>query len=319
MLAIPLSLALSVIVLRLLGGTINTMTLGGMAIAIGALVDDAIIVVENVHRRLRDDRGHPPDRRRPPLALIRDAAREIRDPILNATLIISIVFVPLFFLSGVEGRMLRPLGLAYIVSILASLLVAVTVTPALCHMLLPGDRALARTREPWLLRGIERIYGRVLDWTLRRSGAVLGGRDGPAWRYAGPGPGARREFLPEFQEGTLTLSVVSLRAPRWPSPMRSARGWSANCWRIQPSSPRRGAPGGPISTSTRRAPTPPRSTRDSDLSGHKLAEVMAALRADLAGSPGPMSPWASRSGTASTTCSRGRGPPSRSTCSARTS
>ncbi|WP_420634920.1 efflux RND transporter permease subunit [Candidatus Palauibacter sp.] len=285
-LAIPLSLALSVIVLRLLGGTINTMTLGGMAIAIGALVDDAIIVVENVHRRLRDDRGHPPDRRRPPLALIRDAAREIRDPILNATLIISIVFVPLFFLSGVEGRMLRPLGLAYIVSILASLLVAVTVTPALCHMLLPGDRALARAREPWLLRGIERIYGRVLDWTLRRSGAVLAGATVLLAGTLALVPALGREFLPEFQEGTLTLSVVSLpgtslaesdaigaRVERQLLAHPAVVATSRRTGRADLDEHAQGANASEIDARL-------------DLSGHKLAEVMAALRADLAGLPG---------------------------------
>lgn len=173
-LAIPLSLGVAVIVLRALGGTINTMTLGGMAIAIGALVDDAIIFVENAHRRLRENLGRPEQFRRPSLSVIRNAAREIRDPILNATVIITIVFVPLFFLSGVEGRMLRPLGLAYIVSILASLLVAVTVTPVLCHGLLTRGRAAARlSRKSWLLRSLEQLYRGILEWTLRRTGVVI--------------------------------------------------------------------------------------------------------------------------------------------------
>ena len=285
-LAIPLSLALAVIVLRLLGGTINTMTLGGMAIAIGALVDDAIIVVENVYRRLREDRRRPPERRRQTLSLIRDAAREIRNPIVSATLIISIVFVPLFFLSGVEGRMLRPLGLAYIVSILSSLLVAVTVTPALCHMLLPGDRAIGRPRDPWLMRGLERAYGRVLDAALRRSGAVIGGA---ALLLAGTlalVPSLGRGFLPEFQEGTLTISVVSLPG----TSLVESDAIGARVERQLLAHP------AVVSTSRRtgraeldeHAQGPNASEVDArlDLSEHDLEEVMAALRDDLAGLPG---------------------------------
>ena len=209
-LAIPLSLAVAVLMLRALGGTINTMTLGGMAIAIGALVDDAIIFVENAYRRLRENLGRPETDRRPPLAVIYDAAREIRGPILNATLIISIVFVPLFFLSGVEGRMLRPLGFAYIVSILASLLVAVTVTPALCHLLLPNAPSIERERESWFLARLESWYRPTLDWVMRRSGVVLAGA---ALLFLGTLaviPRLGSGFLPEFQEGTLTISAVSL-------------------------------------------------------------------------------------------------------------
>ena len=208
--AIPLSLALAIIVMRALGGAVNTMTLGGMAIAIGALVDDAIIFVENVHRRLRDNRRQPPGERMGPLPIIRSAASEIRDPILNATLIITIVFVPLFFLSGVEGRMLKPLGEAYIVSILSSLFVAVTVTPALCYLLLPTDRSIRRKREPWLVRRLEFLYGWVLDWALRRSGTVL---LASALLLAGTlavVPTLGREFLPEFQEGSLTIAIISV-------------------------------------------------------------------------------------------------------------
>ena len=209
-LAIPLSLAIAIITLRALGGTINTMTLGGMAIAIGALVDDAIIFVENAHRRLRENRRRPERWRRSTAAVIRDAAREIRAPIVSATVIITIVFVPLFFLTGVEGRMLRPLGLAYVVSILASLLVAVTVTPALCHALLRRDRVAGRKREPWLLRGLERAYRGVLEWALRRSGVVLAGTVVLVAGTVALVPRLGRAFLPEFQEGSLTISVVSL-------------------------------------------------------------------------------------------------------------
>ncbi|WP_419937275.1 efflux RND transporter permease subunit [Candidatus Palauibacter sp.] len=285
-LAIPLSLALAVIVLRLLGGTINTMTLGGMAIAIGALVDDAIIVVENVHRRLREDRRRPPDRRRRPLSLVRDAAREIRTPILSATLIISIVFVPLFFLSGVEGRMLRPLGLAYIVSILSSLLVAVTVTPALCHMLMPRDRAISRPREPWLMRGLERAYGRVLDGALRRSGAVLGGAALLLLGTLALVPALGRGFLPEFQEGTLTISVVSLpgtslvesdaigaRVERQLLAHPAVVSTSRRTGRAELDEHAQGANASEVDARL-------------DLSEHGIEEVMAALRDDLAGLPG---------------------------------
>ena len=285
-LAIPLSLALAVITLRALGGTINTMTLGGMAIAIGALVDDAIIFVENAHRRLRENGSRPALGRRPTLAVIRDAAREIRAPILSATVIITIVFVPLFFLSGVEGRMLRPLGLAYIVSIAASLLVAVTVTPALCQVLLTRSRAIGRGGEPWLLRTLERAYRPMLEWALRRSGAVLGGT---ALLIAGTlalVPGLGRAFLPEFQEGSLTISVVSL--PGTSLPESDAIG----------SRVERQLLAHPAVASTARrtgraeldehAQGPNASEIDArlDLTEHRLADVMAEIRADLQGLPG---------------------------------
>ncbi len=284
-LAIPLSLALAVITLRALGGTINTMTLGGMAIAIGALVDDAIIFVENAHRRLRENLRRPEGWRRGTLVVIRDAAREIRDPILSATVIITIVFVPLYFLSGVEGRMLRPLGTAYIVSILASLLVAVTVTPALCHGLLAGDRAIGRGRKSWLLRGLEGAYRGVLEWALRRSGVVLAGT---ALLLAGTLallPGLGRAFLPEFQEGSLTISVVSLPG----TSLDESDAIGARVERQLLAHP------AVVSTSRRtgradldeHAQGSNASEIDAQLSlvGHELTEVMAVLRADLQGLP----------------------------------
>ncbi|MDE2981487.1 MAG: efflux RND transporter permease subunit [Gemmatimonadota bacterium] len=285
-LAIPLSLALALIVLRAMGGTINTMTLGGMAIAIGALVDDAIIFVENAHRRLRDNRLRPEHERRGSLAVIRKAAEEIRAPILSATVIITIVFVPLFFLSGVEGRMLRPLGLAYVVSILASLLVAVTVTPALCHALLTGDRALGRPTSPWLLRGLERAYALVLDRTMRRTGIVLGGTALLLAATLAVIPGLGRAFLPEFQEGSLTISVVSLPG----TSLVESDAIGARVERQLLAHP------AVVSTSRRtgraeldeHAQGPNASEIDArlDLSAHELADVMAALRADLQGLPG---------------------------------
>lgn len=209
-LAIPLSLAVAVIVMRLTGVTINTMTLGGMAIAIGALVDDAIIDVENTFRRLRENHHRPEAEQRPMLEVVFDAAREIRGPIVNATAIITVVFLPLFFLSGVEGRMLRPLGLAYIVSLVASLAVAVTVTPVLCSFLLPNAPIMAEERDSWVVRMLKGVYRPTLDVVLARPGAVavLAAAGVAVTLAAFPFMG--RGFLPEFQEGTLTVSAVTV-------------------------------------------------------------------------------------------------------------
>ena len=284
--AIPLSLSIAVLALWALGGTINTMTLGGMAIAIGALVDDAIIFVENVYRRLKENRRAPPGERRPALPVIYEAAREIRAPILNATLIISVVFVPLFFLSGVEGRMLRPLGFAYIVSILASLLVAVTVTPALCAYGLPGAPVLDREREGRLLETLEGWYRPTLDRVERHSGAVLVASAGllvltlSAFPFLGSG------FLPDFQEGTLTISAVTV-------PGTSLDETDAIGRRIE-----RRLLGHPaIPTTARRTGRAELSEHAQgvngseidahlDLSEHELDEVMADVRERLSGIPG---------------------------------
>ena len=153
LLAIPLSLVTAVLAMRAMGATINTMTLGGMAIALGALVDDAIIVVENIVRRLRERQHRPAAERHSPLATVFEATREIQGSIVFATLIIMLVFLPLFFLSGVEGRLLAPLGLAYVISLAASLLVAFTVTPVLSSLLLPRSRVVGREGETALARG----------------------------------------------------------------------------------------------------------------------------------------------------------------------
>ena len=285
-LAIPLSLAVAVIALRLLGGTINTMTLGGMAIAIGALVDDAIIFVENAYRRLRENAVRPEAEREPSLPVIYRAAREIRAPILNATLIITIVFVPLFFLSGVEGRMLRPLGLAYVVSILSSLLVAVTVTPALCHLLLPGASFVQREREPWLLDRLGRGYAATIDWVLARSRFVLAAAGALFLATLAVIPTLGSGFLPEFQEGTLTISVVTLpgtsldesdaigaRVERQllahPAVVSTAR----RTGRAELDEHAQGANASEIDARL-------------DLSEHDLEEVMAGVRADVADVPG---------------------------------
>lgn len=209
-LAIPLSLAVAILVMKGLGVTINTMTLGGMAIAIGALVDDAIIDVENVFRRLRENRALPANQQNSVRAVVYEASKEVRGPILNATLIITVVFVPLFFLSGVEGRMLQPLGFAYIIAILASLIVAITVTPTLCYYLLPNARIMEKKEESWLVERLKGMYSKVLNVVLKRTALVIGSAalliviTLVSFLFLGRG------FLPEFQEGTLVISAVTL-------------------------------------------------------------------------------------------------------------
>ena len=284
--AIPLSLALAIIVMRILGGTVNTMTLGGMAIAIGALVDDAIIFAENVHRRLRDNRRRPHGERAGPLEIIRDAASEIRDPILNATLIITIVFVPLFFLSGVEGRMLKPLGEAYIISILSSLFIAVTVTPALCYLLLPNDRSITRLREPWLIRGLEFVYKKVLDRALRHSGKMLLASAALLAGTLAIVPMLGREFLPEFQEGSLTIAIIGVPGTSLEESDETGRRVERRLLQVP----------GVVSTARRtgRAELDEEAQGTNvshveaqlDLTGRELAEVLAEVRQDLAGIPG---------------------------------
>lgn len=208
--AIPLSLAVAVLAMHLLGISINTMTLGGMAIAVGALVDDAIIDVENVFRRLKENHHRPPEGQQPALRVVYDASREIRASIVKATLVIIVAFIPLFFLGGVEGRLLRPLGFAYVVSVLASLIVAVTVTPALCSYLLPGARAVQEERESRLVTWLKARYARTLDLILARPRRILAiaGAAFLATVLASPFLGS--SFLPEFNEGALTVSVVTV-------------------------------------------------------------------------------------------------------------
>ncbi|MEK6611918.1 MAG: efflux RND transporter permease subunit [Gemmatimonadota bacterium] len=208
--AIPLSLAVAIFAMRLLGITINTMSLGGMAIAIGALVDDAIIDVENVFRRLRENRHRPVAERQPSLVVVYTASREIRSSIVNATLIIIAVFLPLFFLGGVEGRLLRPLGVAYVVSILASLLVAVTVTPVLCSYLLPESRAVESEKDSAVVRWLKRRYARTLDIVVARPHRVLWAALGALLMALAALPFLGTAFLPEFNEGALTVSVVTV-------------------------------------------------------------------------------------------------------------
>ncbi|MBS1149839.1 MAG: multidrug transporter AcrB [Myxococcaceae bacterium] len=207
--AIPLSLVVAVLVLKAFGVTLNTMTIGGLTIAIGALVDDAVIDVENVFRRLRENQHLPIGRRQPATEVIFQASMEIRTSIVFATLIIILVFLPLFFLSGLEGRMLAPLGLAYIVAIAASLVVAVTVTPALCAYLLPKTRSLG-AEESVVLRWLKARYRPLLTLALGRPRAVILACLLGVLATLAVLPFLGGAFLPEFNEGTLTLTVITL-------------------------------------------------------------------------------------------------------------
>ena len=209
-LAIPLSLAVAVFALKVLGISINTMTLGGMAIAIGALVDDAVIDVENVFRRLRENRLKPEEEQLPAFEVIYQASKEIRASITTATLIICVVFVPLFFLSGVEGRMLRPLGIAYIVSILASLMVALTLTPALCAYLLPNAKETASEHESRVVTWLKARYSGILRPALRHPRTLIGGALVAVVLAFAAVPFMGRAFLPEFQEGSLVISALTV-------------------------------------------------------------------------------------------------------------
>ena len=207
--AIPLSLLGTLIVLYLLGMNINTMTLGGMAIAIGSLVDDAVIDVENVYKRLRQNHRLPVGERQSALTVVFEGSKEIRASILNATFIIMVAFVPLFFLSGMEGRMLKPLGVAYIVSLFMSLIVAMTVTPLLCRMMLSGDGYLDRNvKESWLTRHLSRYYTRTLRWVLQNKNKVLYPTIGLFILTLALFFTMGRSFLPEFNEGSLVITTV---------------------------------------------------------------------------------------------------------------
>ncbi|HVR44384.1 MAG TPA: efflux RND transporter permease subunit [Thermoanaerobaculia bacterium] len=207
-LAIPVSLVTGVLVISAFGLTINTMTLGGLTIAIGLLVDDAIIAVENIFRRLKEERDVAAEARRPAREVVAAATTEVVSPILFATLIIILVFLPIFVLPGLEGRLLRPLGFAFIAALAASLLVALTLTPALCAMLLEPGRAL-EAREPWLLRAFHAAYRPTLAWSLAHRRAVIAIALAMVIGAAALLPLLGRSFLPEFQEGSLTVSVVS--------------------------------------------------------------------------------------------------------------
>ena len=209
--AIPVSLLVSVIVLKLMGYTINTMSLGGMAIAIGALVDDAIIDVENVFKRLRENNRKTHSEKLPVLTVVKDASVEIRSSIIIATLIIIVSFLPLFFLSGMEGRLLQPLGIAFITSVLTSLIVAVTVTPVLCSYLLKSEKVLNKQAdgtkvERWLQSRYAETLQRVLKFPKTVIGLTVGAFVVSLLLLTQLG----RSFLPEFNEGSLVISAVGV-------------------------------------------------------------------------------------------------------------
>jgi CzcA family heavy metal efflux pump len=204
-LAIPLSLVAAVLVLEALGASIDTMTLGGMAIAVGALVDDAIIDVENIARRLRENAARPAAERRPTGQVVFDTTHEIQGSIVFATLIIILLFLPLFFLLGVEGRLLQPLGLAYVIALAASLLVAVTVTPVLAYYLLPRSRAIRAGREPRLARALKHLYAPILAFSLPRWRAITAIAVLTLLLALVALLQTGRTFLPTFNEGSLTV------------------------------------------------------------------------------------------------------------------
>jgi CzcA family heavy metal efflux pump len=211
LLALPISLLAALLALKWLGFTINTMSLGGMAIAVGDLVDDAIIDVENVFRRLKENSRLPADERANKLTVIYNASTEIRSSVINATFIIIVAFVPLFFLSGMEGRLLAPLGIAFIVSLFASLIVAITLTPVLCSFLLASDKQLAKgEKDSWLVRNLKRHYEHGLQRALRNKRTLLSAAVVLFVAALGVLLSLGRSFLPEFNEGSLVVSVVSV-------------------------------------------------------------------------------------------------------------
>ncbi|MBD5229899.1 MAG: efflux RND transporter permease subunit [Bacteroidales bacterium] len=211
LIALPMSIIITVLILHALGITVNTMTLGGIAIAIGSLVDDAIVDVENVSRRLRANSQLSEGERKSMIKVVFDASREVRMPIFNSSLIIIAGFMPLFFLSGVEGRMLVPLGVAFIIALGASTIVALTVTPVVCSYLLGTKKSQeALTREPKTMRVLKGIYGRSLRWALNRKWMLLGATGAlfvvAFILFADMGRG----FLPSFNEGSFTINISAL-------------------------------------------------------------------------------------------------------------
>ena len=209
-LALPLSLVAAAVALDRFGLTINSMSLGGLAIAIGELVDDAIIDVENVVRRLRQNALLSASDRQPVLAVVYHASTEIRGSVVFATVIVVLVFLPLFMLGSVEGRLLRPLGFAYVVALAASLLVALTVTPVLCAWLLPGSKTIRDGTEPALTRGLKRVYERWLLRAFHYWRTVLATAVVMLLAALIAVASAGRSFLPEFNEGALTVSAVTI-------------------------------------------------------------------------------------------------------------
>lgn len=208
--ALPLSIIVTVLILNAMGYTINTMSLGGIAIAIGCLVDDAIVDVENVYKRIRENASLPAPDRRPLLKVVFEASAEVRMPIFNSTLIIAAAFLPLFFLSGMEGRMLKPLGVSFLVALAASTIVALTLTPVLCSFLLGAKEKRSLNSEPKATAALRRAYSRSLDVALRHKKILLGST---ALLFAAALVvffTLGRGFLPPFNEGSFTINVSTL-------------------------------------------------------------------------------------------------------------
>lgn len=209
--ALPLSLLVGILVMHALGLTINTMSLGGMAIAIGSLVDDAIVDVENVYKRLRENQQKPAEERINSLKVVFEASKEVRMPILNSTLIIVACFLPLFFLSGMEGRMLIPLGIAFIVALFASTIVALTLTPVMCSYMLTTRKALKKSeKEPIVARILKKWYQKALIWALGHKKVVIGTSAGLLIISLIILANLGRSFLPPFNEGSLTINTSTM-------------------------------------------------------------------------------------------------------------
>ncbi len=209
--ALPLSIIISVLVLHFFGLTINTMSLGGIAIAIGSLVDDAIVDVENVYKRLRENHSLPTDQRASTIEIVFNASKEVRMPIFNSSLIIIASFLPLFFLSGIEGRMLIPLGVSFIVALIASTIVALTVTPVLCSYLLGSKKATETIdKEAWVARKLKGHYSKCLDWCLKHKKAVLISVGILFIVSIATFFTLGRSFLPSFNEGSFTINISTL-------------------------------------------------------------------------------------------------------------
>lgn len=207
---IPLSLVVSILTLKFMGLTINTMSIGGMAIAIGSLVDDAIVDVENVFKNLRQNRRLPEPERKSVIEVVFNASREVRLPILNSTFIIVVSFVPLFFLTGMEGRMLRPLGIAFITALFASTLVALTLTPVLCSYLLGGDKSDKAGKDPAIVRWLQKVYNVALEWVISHKKTTLGAVLALFAVALGIFFSLGSSFLPAFNEGSFTINVSTL-------------------------------------------------------------------------------------------------------------
>ena len=211
LLAIPISLIVAILTLKWLGFTINTMSLGGMAIAIGDLVDDAIIDVENVFKRLKENALKPKAVQKDKLTVIFDGSFEIRSSVINATFIIIVAFLPLFFLSGMEGKLLAPLGIAFIVALFASLIVSITLTPVLASYLLTNDKMLLKQhKESWLVERLQKVYSNALNKVMEMKKAILIVAGGLFLVSLFVMSQLGRSFLPEFNEGSLVISAVSL-------------------------------------------------------------------------------------------------------------